>query len=101
MTAFLVLTEAEPILVMAPRAEVEGNSLVNDLSRVGIKRFIAHEVAVDELREAYGRTFEVIEADVKSGKGLRVLDSNGDQALSHVQLAHLGPAVAHGLSPRA
>ena len=101
MTAFLVFTEAEPILIMAPRAEVEGGCLVEDLSRVGINRFIAHEVAVDKLREAYGRRFEVIEADVKNGKGLRVLDSNGRHALSHIQLANLGPGIAHGLPARA
>ena len=101
MTAFLVLTEAEPILVMATRAEVEGGGLVKDLSRVGINQFIAHEITVDGLREVYGRAFEVIEADVKNGKGLRVLDSNGDHALSHVQLANLGLVIVHGLSPRA
>jgi hypothetical protein len=96
MTAFLVFTEVEPLIVAAPKETVTNDRLAEDLSLVGINRFIAHEIAVDRLRDLYGVPFEVIETDVKNGKGLRVLDSNGHHALAHVQLADLGPGVAHG-----
>lgn len=95
MTAFLVFTEAEPLIVAAPKETVTNDHLAEGLSRVGINRFIAHEVSVDRLRELYGVTLEVIETDVKNGKGIRVLESNGHHALAHVQFADLGPSVAH------
>ena len=97
MRAFRVLSEAEPRIVAAPREAITGGHLAENLSRAGINRFIAHEIAVDRLREMYGVPFEVIETDVKNGKGLRVLDSNGRHVLAHVQLADLGPGFAHNL----
>jgi hypothetical protein len=95
MTAFLVFTEVEPLIVAVRREAGSNDHLAEGLSRVGINRFIAHEVSVDRLRELYGVTFEVIETDVKNGKGIRVLDSNGHHALAHVQFADLGPSIAH------
>lgn len=97
MIPLLVFTEAKPLIVAAPKEAVTNGTLLDGLSRVGIHRFIAHEIAVDRLREIYGVPFEVIETDVKNGKGLRVLDSNGRHVLAHVQLADLGPGVAHDL----
>jgi len=101
MKAFLILTEGEPRIVAIPRGMVTEGHLAENLSKAGIDRCIAYEVSVDSLREVYGVPFEVIEMDVRSGKGLRVLDSNGCHVLGHVQLADLGPGIAYVSSPRA
>ena len=97
MTAFLVFTEAAPLIVATPKEVVANDRLSEQLSQVGVNRFIAHEIVVDRLREIYGVPFELIETDVKNGKGLRVLDSNGTNALAKVNFADLGPDFAHGL----
>ena len=101
MKAFLILTEGEPRIIAIPRGMAAGSRLAEILSKAGFDRFIAHEVSTDHLRETYGVTFEVIESDVREGKGLRVLDSNGPHVLSQIHFADLGPGIAHGLSPRA
>jgi hypothetical protein len=97
MTAFVVFTEGEPLIVATSKEVVANDLLPEHLSRVGVDRFIAHEIAVDRLREIYGVPFEVIETDVKNGKRLRVLDSNGTHALAKVDFADLGPGFSHDL----
>jgi len=97
MTAFLVFTGGEPLIVAtAEEAEADGR-LVDSLSRKGIDKFIAHEIDVDRLREAYGVPFEVIEADIISGRDLRVLDSKGSHAFAKVQFADLGRCIRYEL----
>jgi hypothetical protein len=96
MRAFLILTEREPKIVAMARDEASESRLVEVLTQAGIDQFVAHEIAVDALRENYGLQFEVIEEEVRNGKGLRVLDSNGRRVWAQVQLADIGPAVAYG-----
>lgn len=97
MRTFLIVTEAEPLIIAAPKEAVTDGRLVESLSRVGIDRFIAHEIAVDGLREVYGVPFEVIETEIKNGKDAQVLDSNGNHVLARIQFADLGPGIPHGL----
>jgi len=94
--AFLVLTEREPKIVAMARGEASGGRLAEVLARLGIDQFVAHEIAVDSLRENYGVQFEVIEAELHDGKSLRVLDSNGRHVMAQVQLGDVGPAVGYG-----
>jgi hypothetical protein len=96
MRAFLVFTEREPKIVAMSRDEATEGRLAEDLAQAGVGQFVAHEIAVERLREMYGLQFEMIEAEVRNGKGLRVLDSNGRHVLAQVQLADIGPAVAYG-----
>ena len=98
MTAFLVFTESEPMLVMASRTAVTDGQLEERLAHMGFDRFIAHEVPMTSLREQYGVPFEVLESDIRNGKGVRILDSNGRHVFSAVCLGDLGPGLAHGPS---
>ena len=97
MRTFLIVTEAEPLIIAAPKEAVTDGRLVESLSRVGIDRFIAHEIAVDGLREVYGVPFEVIETEIKNGKDAQVLDSNGNHVFARVRFADLGPGFQVGL----
>lgn len=96
MRAFLVFTESEPKIVAMARGEGSSGRLADVLARLGIDQFVAHEIAVDSLREHYGVQFEVIEAELRDGKSLRVLDSNGRHVMAQVRLADIGPAVGYG-----
>jgi len=93
MTAFLVFTETQPLLVMASRAAVSEGRLVEDLTRKGIGKFMAHEVPLEKLRREYGVAFELIEADILDGKDIRVLDSNGGHVFAKIDFADLGQRI--------
>jgi hypothetical protein len=96
MTAFLVFTDFEPLLVMAPRTAAVDGRLVRGLGEKGIQRFIAHEIPLDDLKVRYGVPFEVVESDVRRGGDVRVLDSKGSHVLANVRLADLGPPIESG-----
>jgi hypothetical protein len=95
MTAFLIFSEREPLLVMAAAEAVADGRLIERLEAIGVDRFIAHEVPVASLRESYGVPFEVIESDIRRGKPVRILDSNGRHAFAQLCLRDLGPALWH------
>jgi hypothetical protein len=93
MTAFLLFTESEPRIVMASRTMVREGRLPGELRDRGIGKFIAHELPVEGLRARYGIAFEVIEDDVRRGKELRFLDSNGGHVFDTVTFADLGATI--------
>jgi len=90
MTAFVVFSESEPlIVVMAQRAVAEG-SLPDHLANAGIDRFIAYEIDPDALRHTYGTPFDVVESDIRRGRDFRVLDANGAHVFERVNFADFG-----------
>jgi hypothetical protein len=95
MTAFLVFTETEPLLVMASRSAVTNGRLAGGLARKGIDRFIAHEVPLENLRSKYGIPFEIIEADIRDGQDIRVLDSKGSHVFSKIRFSDLGRTIQY------
>jgi hypothetical protein len=95
MTAFLVFTESEPLIVMTSRAAAADGRFETGLTRRGHGKFIAHELPLDQLRSRYGVPFEVIEAEVAGGKDLRILDSDGRHVFDSISFADLGACVRH------
>lgn len=95
MKAFIVFTEAEPVLVMTSRAAASNGRLEDGLTAIGFRNFIAHEVPVDGLKERYGIPFEVIESEVREGRDLRVLDSKGSHVFENIRFADLGTCIRH------
>ena len=95
MTAFLVFTEGEPMIVATAKEAVSDGRLAENLSRKGIDKFIAHEIDVDWLRQTYGVPFEVVETDIINGHNLRVLDSKGISAVANVRFADLGKCIRY------
>jgi hypothetical protein len=91
MTAFLVFTDFEPLLVMTPRTAAADGRLARGLGDKGIRRFIAHEVPLEGLKERYGVPYEIVESDVRGGSDVRVLDSNGSHVFANIRFADLGP----------
>ena len=95
MTAFLVFTEGEPLIVATAKEAVSDGRLAESLSRKGIDKFIAHEIDVDWLRKTYGVPFDVVETDIINGHNLRVLDSKGNNAVANVRFADLGKCIRY------
>lgn len=101
MTALLVFVECEPFIVMTSRAAVDDGRLAEVLTRRGFPKFIAHEVPLEKLRLRYGVPFEVIEADVREGNDVRVLDFNGNHIFEKLSLTDLGECIRHDPEPSA
>jgi hypothetical protein len=95
MTAYLVFSESEPMIVVASRAAVSDGRLVDRLRSSGLTKFIASEIPVERLRERYGVPFEVIEADICEGKDVRVLDHSGRNIFENISLADLGSSLLY------
>lgn len=60
-----------------------------------MKKFIAYEVAVEEIKKKYGKHFEVIMKDLHQTDDLRVLDYDGHRVFRNFTLSKLGQPMYH------
>jgi hypothetical protein len=98
MKAFVIFSSREPILVVTRHA-IRDEVNLNQLSRIGIQKFIAREVPIPQLRRLYGRQFDVIEEAIRKGNDLRVLDFSGHRIFQNLPFSELGPAYRREHSP--
>lgn len=68
-------------------------NLAEKLATKGIKKFIAYELALDELKEKYGRHFDVIMGDLRQTDDLRALDYDGHHVFNNFSLKGLGEPI--------
>jgi len=95
MRSYLVLTENGPILVLTSSESITEETLLDSLHSKGIDKFIAYEVSVERVHEFYGVPFEIIAADLESGKDLRVVDFDGPHIFNCLSFSDLGRQVQH------
>ena len=95
MRSYLVFTETGPILILTSCASVTEASLLDSLRHKGIDKFIAYEVPVERVHEFYGVPFEIIAADLESGKDLRVVDFDGPHIFNCLSFSELGRQIQH------
>jgi hypothetical protein len=93
MQAYVVFSEAEPMLVLSSCRSFTNPLPLHRLSSRGITKFIAHEVPLDRLQTHYGISFEVLADDLSSREDIRVLDYDGDHIFRCLSLGELGSAV--------
>jgi hypothetical protein len=93
MTAFLVFSRFEPLIVLASKAAVRDGRMVRVLAKRGLAKFIAHEVPVEKLRLKYGLPFEVIGRDVKEEDDTRVLDCDGRRVFESLPFSQQGECI--------
>jgi hypothetical protein len=95
MRSFLVLTKNGPLLVLTSTAKITEETLLESLHHKGIDKFIAYEVPVERVHEFYGVPFEIIAADLESGKDLRVVDFDGPHIFNCLSFSELGRQIQH------
>ena len=95
MRSYLVLTENGPLLVLTSLDGITQETLLDSLHNKGIDKFIAYEVPVDRVHEFYGVPFEIIAADLESGKELRVVDFDGPHIFRCLSFSDLGHQIQH------
>lgn len=91
MNAYVIFSSQEPALVVT-RHPIRNDVILNQLGRIGIRKFIAREVPVSQVRSRYGRQFDVIENALEKGSDLRVLDFSGHRIFQNLPFSEFGPA---------
>ena len=90
MRSFLLLTESGPLLLLTRCTSITEEGLVGHLGERGIHKFIAFEVPVSKVHELYGVPFEVVAADIDSGRDMGILDYNGRHIFQSFDFNELG-----------
>ena len=95
MKSGIFFTGSGPILILTSYNSLLDADLIEKLSTKGIQKFIAYEVAVDLVKEKYGKHFDIVLNDLKQQDDLRVLDYNGHHVFYNFSIKELGKPVYH------
>jgi len=95
MKAGIFFTGSGPIVVLTSYTSLTAPNFVEKLGAKGIGKFIAYEVAVDDVKKKYGKHFEVIMKDLHQTDDLRVLDYDGHRVFRNFTLSQLGQPMYH------
>lgn len=93
MRAGIFYTGTGPILILTSYDSITEPELIKKLSAKGIKKFIAYEVNVDEVKKKYGGHFDIIMGDLYQTDDLRVLDYNGHNIFHIFSFKELGEPI--------
>lgn len=95
MKAALVFTGSGPIAVLTSHDSLTGPEVSARLAAKGVRKYLAFEVPLEELRARYGTHVDVVLSDVKQEDGLRVVDEDGHHVYAEFSLRSLGPPLVH------
>jgi len=95
MKGGILFTGSGPIVVVTSYVSFTHPAFVEKLTAKGLKKFIAYEIAVDELKKKYGKHFDVIMNDLHQTDDLRVLDYDGHRVFNNFRLSMLGKPTYH------
>lgn len=95
MKAGIFFTGSGPIVVITSYDALSHSRLVEKLEAKGLKKFIAYEVPIAQVKEKYGQHFNVIMQDLKQDDDLRVLDYDGQRVFKRFSIKELGKPIVH------
>lgn len=95
MKAGLIFTGTGPILILTTYPSLDDPKFVEKLEVKGIRKFIAFELPLDDVRRKYGIHYPVILNDIKQTDDLRILDFNGHAVLYNFPLKTLTGPIYH------
>lgn len=90
MKAGILFTGSGPILVLTSYDSFLEKNLVEKIRAKGIKKYIAYEVPVSDVKEKYGSHYEIVMHDLKQEDDLRVMDYDGHHILDNFSIKTLG-----------
>ena len=90
MKAGIIFSGTGPILVLTTYSSFEDRKFIEKLAAKGIRKFIAYEVPVDQVKAQYGLHFDLVMTDVKQTDDLRVMDFDGHRVFYNFSLHELG-----------
>ncbi|MFC1840459.1 hypothetical protein ACFL1N_12815 [Thermodesulfobacteriota bacterium] len=77
MKAGIIFTGTGPILILTSYESFSDSALISKLEIKGIKKYIAAELPLEEVKKKYGNQYNVVMGDLKQSDDLRVLDYKG------------------------
>ena len=95
MKCAMVFTGSGPLVVVTCYDSLNDPGFLRRLAEKGIDKFITFELPLEAVRERYGNHFNVVCEDLNETDELRVVDYEGDRALSLFEFSEFGPAVFH------
>ncbi|MBL7180369.1 MAG: hypothetical protein ABIK98_05820 [Pseudomonadota bacterium] len=90
MKAGIFFTGSGPIVVITSYDSFYEERFIEKLTAKGIKKFIAYEVPIDQVKKIYGKHYTVIMGDLRQTDDLRVLDYDGHHVFYSFSLKGLG-----------
>ena len=93
MKAYFLFTVTGPLVILTTYDFVEHPELLEKLNAKGIRKFVAHEVSLESVKEKYGQHFNVVCNDVHETDDMRVLDYSGDRAFNNFSFKELGQPI--------
>ena len=90
MKAGIIFSGTGPILILTTYESFEDRKFIKKLAAKGIRKFIAYEVPVDQVKAQYGLHFDLVMTDVKQADDLRVMDFDGHRVFYNFSLHELG-----------
>ena len=93
MKAVVIFTGTGPILILTSYESMTNADFVEKLAAKGIRKFIAVELPMEEVKKTYGKRFLVVMGDLYQTDDLRVLDYNGHNIFANFSFAELGEPV--------
>lgn len=97
MKGGVFFTGSGPIVVVTSYESFDATGFLEKLTAKGIKKFIAYEVPIPELKRKYGSHFDVIMRDLHQSDDLRVLDYDGHRVFNNFTLSILSDPLYHEL----
>jgi hypothetical protein len=90
MKAGIIFSGTGPILILTTYRSFEDRKFIEKLAAKGIKKFIAYDIPLDQVKAKYGQHFDVVMKDVKQTDDLRVLDFDGHRVFYNFSLHEAG-----------
>ncbi len=95
MKAILLLTASGPIAILTSFASPLHPALLEKLKGKGIRKFIAFDLPLEQVRWRYGGHYTVVQDDLAQTDDLRVLDFDGHHIFDLFRFSELGPPIYH------
>jgi len=93
MKASIIFTGTGPILILTSYKSLTDPDFVEKLAAKGIKKFIASELPLQEVKKKYGEHFTIILNDLYQTDDLRILDYNGYNIFNSFSFAEMGKLI--------
>jgi len=90
MKSLLLLTGTGPMVVLSSHDDPYDDVFLGKLKAKGVEKFLAYELALEEVQAKYGGHFQTVVQDLHETDDLRVLDVNGHRVFELFRLADLG-----------
>lgn len=90
MKAGIFFTGTGPILLLTSYNSLTNPEFIEKLVAKGIKKFIAYEVSIEDVKRKYGQQYNTVMGDLHQSDDLRVLDFDGHHVFYSFSFTEMG-----------